>query len=491
MAQLRFTLHVQRKEGKALNLAQEFRDVYFETHNQITFSWITEGVPATRPLHNSAVALHPNGISISGFERDGDSFNYQEWWLIPQAATELGQTEPDLMQSTRTPAAPTLAAAAGPAPAPTPVAPEPTPEPGLDPIPETISVTAPIVETEMAPRDETEEEDLPAVDDLAFENGTPPVDFEFSNPSEPAPSDAETHIEDAVALVEPSVDLAEEIIADEADSDVTPDAPADNDADTQTAFPVDHAPDLDRDVDEIADRDVDAALEDMSTFDLPPQPEAADDAVAASELDVEGAPEAPFGAEIETEIEEAPLSEIEAEAAPETEDAAEAETPDRPAEARAIPEPIEWTESLSTGVEALDAEHRSLIDTVNLLNAKLADPDTPSDQFSEVLEQLAHYGETHFPDEEATMAAAHYPGLETHKQLHRNFVSEVASAQTAFDAGADKAAIADLGVFLNGWVAQHLKREDVTFRPYVMEPEAETEAETAAAAAAAAAAASL
>jgi len=87
MAQLKFTLHIQRKDGKALAQAQEIPDVFFETHNQITFAWLSEGVPATRPLHNSTIALHPNGVSISGFERESDTFHFQEWWLIPQSAS--------------------------------------------------------------------------------------------------------------------------------------------------------------------------------------------------------------------------------------------------------------------------------------------------------------------------------------------------------------------------------------------------------------------
>jgi len=87
MAQLKFTLHIQRKDGKAQAQAQEIPDVFFETHNQITFAWLSEGVPATRPLHNSTIALHPNGVSISGFERESDTFHFQEWWLIPQSAS--------------------------------------------------------------------------------------------------------------------------------------------------------------------------------------------------------------------------------------------------------------------------------------------------------------------------------------------------------------------------------------------------------------------
>ncbi len=84
MPQLRFTLRVQRENGKPLKHPREMHGTYFETHNHSTFAWLAAEVPAARPLHNCTIALHPNGVSVMGFERDGESYGYQEWWLVPE-----------------------------------------------------------------------------------------------------------------------------------------------------------------------------------------------------------------------------------------------------------------------------------------------------------------------------------------------------------------------------------------------------------------------
>ncbi len=84
MPQLRFTLRVQRENGKPLKNPREYHGAYFETHNHSTFAWVAPEVPAARPLHNCTIALHPNGVSVMGFERDGESYGYQEWWLVPE-----------------------------------------------------------------------------------------------------------------------------------------------------------------------------------------------------------------------------------------------------------------------------------------------------------------------------------------------------------------------------------------------------------------------
>ena len=132
MGELRYTLHIQRKHGKALAQPESKAGVYMETHNRICFAWISEGMPATKPLHDCNIALHPNGVSVSGVERDGDTYHYQEWWLspaqmdassvVPQPAVTEAVTPPPQPESTPEPIA-----------EPEPI---PEPEPELEPEPE-------------------------------------------------------------------------------------------------------------------------------------------------------------------------------------------------------------------------------------------------------------------------------------------------------------------------------------------------------------------
>ncbi len=86
MGDLKYTLHIQRDNGRAKAQPEIRQNIYFETHNRICFAWVSEGVPASKPLHDSNISLHPNGLSVSGVERDGEVYHYQEWWLSPSMA---------------------------------------------------------------------------------------------------------------------------------------------------------------------------------------------------------------------------------------------------------------------------------------------------------------------------------------------------------------------------------------------------------------------
>lgn len=88
MALMRFTLNILRRDGKALQRPEVHPGIYCETHNQISFAWRDEGVAAAKPLHNGVLTIHATGIRLVGFEREGDAYNFQEWWLAPTDAVE-------------------------------------------------------------------------------------------------------------------------------------------------------------------------------------------------------------------------------------------------------------------------------------------------------------------------------------------------------------------------------------------------------------------
>lgn len=128
MTHFRYTLNVLRRDGKALQHPDERQGVYCETHNQITFAWLSEGEPAAHPLHNAVITLHPNGLSICGFERQADTYQYQEWWLVGQMAhtpaEKTGATVPSLdaepLVNAPTPSLPPVEGEMPPASAPQP-----------------------------------------------------------------------------------------------------------------------------------------------------------------------------------------------------------------------------------------------------------------------------------------------------------------------------------------------------------------------------------
>jgi hemerythrin-like metal-binding protein len=90
-----------------------------------------------------------------------------------------------------------------------------------------------------------------------------------------------------------------------------------------------------------------------------------------------------------------------------------------------------WSDNFSTGIEAIDVQHRKLVDLLNKLAGHMA---FGSDELTllQVFDELADYAVHHFETEEAiwhkhlgedAMALAH-------TQTHQNFVDEVARVRS-------------------------------------------------------------
>ena len=77
----------------------------------------------------------------------------------------------------------------------------------------------------------------------------------------------------------------------------------------------------------------------------------------------------------------------------------------------------EFDDSLVTGNEMIDGQHKELIDKINKL---LDSCETSKDKLVAVktLDYLADYTEFHFGEEEKLQESINYPGIEKHKEEH-------------------------------------------------------------------------
>lgn len=122
---------------------------------------------------------------------------------------------------------------------------------------------------------------------------------------------------------------------------------------------------------------------------------------------------------------------------------------------------IEWTPALSVRVEAMDEEHRMLINLMNALydyNAMGADRDTILRAF----DALATFTGKHFADEEAYMESVGYAHLESHKQAHRQLLACVDMQRREFAGGGGKVASAVFTFFRN-WLTTHILGVDFRY----------------------------
>ena len=84
----------------------------------------------------------------------------------------------------------------------------------------------------------------------------------------------------------------------------------------------------------------------------------------------------------------------------------------------------EFDDSLVTGNEMIDTQHKELIDKINNL---LESCELGKDKITAVktLEYLADYTEFHFGEEEKLQAEIAYPGIEEHKAEHKKLIQVV------------------------------------------------------------------
>ena len=82
---------------------------------------------------------------------------------------------------------------------------------------------------------------------------------------------------------------------------------------------------------------------------------------------------------------------------------------------------IEWSDEYSVGVDAIDTQHKTLIEMTNQL-IDTPNIDSNSEIIDEMLNNMIKYATTHFVDEERLMERHDYPNFEAHQKQHVAFM---------------------------------------------------------------------
>ena len=119
---------------------------------------------------------------------------------------------------------------------------------------------------------------------------------------------------------------------------------------------------------------------------------------------------------------------------------------------------LEWKEYFSTGIEAVDHEHRELIALVNRLHEELmAAPSQPSVEasFGDVLKGIS----AHFALEERFMREQRYDGLKDHKADHERLLDEIRDIMDSC-LQVEKIDQNELAARLDAWFSRHFETHD-------------------------------
>lgn len=126
-------------------------------------------------------------------------------------------------------------------------------------------------------------------------------------------------------------------------------------------------------------------------------------------------------------------------------------------------QPFVWSEKISVGVPAMDAQHQQLM---RLLNAFATHSD-PGVAFDTIM-SMFDYAAVHFGEEEALLSRVGYPELERQKREHQAFLSKTTelSAQSL----SDPAVYVKIATYLTSWLLHHIMEEDMKYKPFLQKP---------------------
>ncbi len=125
-----------------------------------------------------------------------------------------------------------------------------------------------------------------------------------------------------------------------------------------------------------------------------------------------------------------------------------------------------WTESLSVGLSAIDADHHRLFDMLEELRGLLASH-APGYDIGFAFERLAEFAVFHFRREEALLEGNGYPGHAAHKGQHDQFAAR--AGQALADHRAGRAGAIDHGLidFVEAWLVEHIRNDDMAFSAFL------------------------
>ena len=127
----------------------------------------------------------------------------------------------------------------------------------------------------------------------------------------------------------------------------------------------------------------------------------------------------------------------------------------------------EFDDSLVTGNEMIDGQHKELIDKINKL---LDSCETSKDKLVAIktLDYLADYTEFHFGEEEKLQEDTQYPGIEAHKKEHdklREVVKELYEMLEE-EEGPSNAFVEQVNRNVIEWLYGHIKTFDRSVAEY-------------------------
>ena len=119
---------------------------------------------------------------------------------------------------------------------------------------------------------------------------------------------------------------------------------------------------------------------------------------------------------------------------------------------------IQWDDSLSVNVAAIDLQHKKLVKMINELDDAMRVGKSKG-ILGSIVNGLIGYVGIHFSTEEKYFAQFKYPETDEHTQEHKAFSAKVDDFAKKFQTGQLGLSI-DVMTFLSDWLGKHIKGTD-------------------------------
>ena len=127
-----------------------------------------------------------------------------------------------------------------------------------------------------------------------------------------------------------------------------------------------------------------------------------------------------------------------------------------------------FDDSLITGIEMIDTQHKELIDRINKLLILCENEKPAKREAVETLDYLADYTEFHFGEEEKLQEEIGYPGIAEHKKKHEELRQVVKDLYAMLEEqeGPTAAFVESVNENVTNWLYNHIRGFDRSVAEY-------------------------
>jgi hemerythrin len=126
---------------------------------------------------------------------------------------------------------------------------------------------------------------------------------------------------------------------------------------------------------------------------------------------------------------------------------------------------LQWRDQLSVGNDLVDSDHKYLIDIINKVEISMKANNRV--ELMALLDELGHYGQTHFEREELVAKAVGYPKADQLHESHMKLVSSLVKIKEDVGENWTEEGQVQFTAFLRDWLIQHVIKEDIPMKPWM------------------------